>query len=297
MRNEIVITGANGFLGGKIIKELLIHTDYDIVAVVNRIDTVQFMLERENLTEYFERVKALSKQNFLSDYHLDKVSGAIHLAFSRRTKSNEEIADSIQYSKQVFTVLKEWNIENIIYCSSQGVYGMTSDIRTEDTCIAPASIYAMAKYAVEEIFDSILSDCKNKTIIRLESVIQSQNLVKALCKQARENGVIELKGGKQIFSYIDGDDVGSAFLALFTHIGEWKPIYNVGPNKCRYTLVEIAELVSKICVNKKLVKPEIHLEEQPIELFAGMDSSKFIEDTGWHPRYDIEQMIERIFNM
>ncbi len=131
-------------------------------------------------------------------------------------------------------------------------------------------------------------------VIRLDIVMQSQNLVKALCRDAKEKGLLTLRGGKQVFSYLDADDVPGAILSLLVSKSTWRPIYNVGPNRKRYTLVEVAEFVKCVAATEG-IEVQIDLTEDDSALWAGMDSSNFIADTGWKPQYDIEQMIRKMF--
>ena len=42
---------------------------------------------------------------------------------------------------------------------------------------------------------------------------------------------------------------------------------------------------------------EIDFTEDETALWAGMDTGKFAADTGWKPRYDIRQMIDRVFEV
>ena len=166
--------------------------------------------------------------------------------------------------------------------SSQGVYGATEEIRTEDTPPAPENHYTMAKYASEVLFNDILKKCPHHTNFRLDLVAQSQSIINGLCKSGKE-GKINLKGGKQVFSFIDGEDVASAVVAMFKADGEWDTVYNVGWNQKRYTLVELAEIIADITEKCGYKRPIIELTEADINLWAGMDSSRFMEKTGWEP--------------
>lgn len=155
--------------------------------------------------------------------------GAIHLAFARRMRPAEDIASSVQFAADVFHKLRECKVDRVINMSSQGIYGNTEQIRTEKTVPAPATQYTMAKYAAEILFNDILS-CPHHTSFRLDPVAQSQNVLKGLCRSAKE-GEIYLRGGKQVFSFLDVSDVPGAVAAMFNVSGEWDSVYNVGWNR------------------------------------------------------------------
>ncbi len=293
LNKQVIISGCNGYLGGRIIKCILEKTDYSIIAVASDIGKINRMIAREGIDG--SRIIPVSSEDlFAGVYSLSNAIGSIHLAFSRRTRPDNDIANSIDYSWCFFKTLRGACIQNNVLISSQGVYGETEDFRTEKTAVAPSSPYTMAKYATEILFEEILEKSR-RAIIRLESVIQSQNLVVSLCRQVKYEGVLRLRGGKQRFSYVDSDDVGTACVALLQYSGEWKPIYNVGSSNERYTLVEIAEKVANIAVKNGFPKPDIKLVEEEIKLNMGMNCELFMQDTGWHPQYGIDEMIERIF--
>ena len=289
---NILITGVNGFLGGKITRRITTDTDFDIIAVASSDEKVQAMCERESVDK--GRVHYLSNIDFLKlETELKDVYGAVHLAFARRARPAAEIASSLVYAAEVFHKLADSRIDRVINMSSQGVYGGTEEIRTEETAPAPDNHYTMAKYASEVLFNDILKDSPHHTNFRLDLVAQSQNIVNGLCKSAKK-GKISLKGGKQVFSFIDGEDVAGAVVAMLREEGNWANVYNVGWDRNRYTLVELAEIVADAAVKCGYRRPEIDLVEADIAIWSGMDSSRFIKKTGWKPEVEIGKTIRCI---
>lgn len=294
---KILITGSDGNLGGRLTKLLADSTDYGIVAVSSFPERIPDMMERECIINKDKVIPMSSDEMFTADLRKYDIAGVVHLAFSRAVFPNKDIASSLDYSLAAFKKIVDSGIQNAVYVSSQSVYGDTSDWRTEETLPAPGSIYAMAKYAGEKLFEACYMGHEElqHTIVRLDIVIQSQNLVKTLCKNAKEKGQLTLKGGRQVFSYLDASDVPKALLSLLNAKEKWRSIYNVGPDKMRYTLIEIAELVKKTA-EAQGYETNITLTEDDTELWAGMVSERFIHDTQWKPEIDIESMIENIFN-
>ena len=74
----------------------------------------------------------------------------------------------------------------------------------------------------------------------------------------------------------------------------WERIYNVGWNQRQYTLLEIAEMIAEVAERIGYGRPVIRLDKQDIALCYGMDSSKFMEFTGWNPSVDLTEMIMKI---
>lgn len=294
----ILITGANGFLGSNLINHLINETDFNILAAATSEDKIRIIKQKQGLADT-DRIQGISNEKLLSrDYNLSNIYAAIHMAFSRRMRPEEQIASSIDFSAHLFYKLRKNKVNNIIYLSSAGVYGNHIGIRTEKTPPAPNSLYSMAKYAAEKVFDAYFEELKdvNRTCLRLGSVIQSQNLVQALCKQAKQEGVLRLIGGKQEFTYIDVEDAVGAIAKLLQYKGQWKRIYNVDGMEMPVTLLDIAAITVQVAQMRGYQKPDIELVERDIELRSGMDFSQFIFDTGWKPRYSLMQMVERIFD-
>ena len=295
-KNQILITGANGLLGGKLVKHLLAETAFDIMAVAASEEKLAAMMEREGIAQT-GRIKFLSNAQLLNgDAHLAEVYGAVHLAFARRIRPAAEIADSLVFASNVFTVLARAGIPRIINLSSQGVYGNTEEMRTEQTSPAPENHYTMAKYATEIIFDACMADGKieNCTNLRLDLIAQSQNVIRTLCRDAKA-GRLSLRGGEQRFSFLDADDGARAIIAMLQSPGNWERVYNVGWNRRRYTLVEAAKIAADAAEEIGLDRPVIELDEnKDIKLWAGMDSSRFMVHTGWTPMFDLCSIIMRI---
>lgn len=293
MSKTVIITGVDGLLGGKITKRIIRCTDWNILGLTMSLEMPSKMLEREGL-ENGERIHFMTNEEFLSsDTRIDEIYGAVHLAFSRRMQPAKDIASSIDFAAAVFHKLASLGTDRMINMSSQGVYGNTEEIRREDTPAAPENNYTMAKYASEKLFDDILKDCPHHTNFRLDLVAESQNVVKGLCKSAKE-GKINLKGGKQTFSFIDSEDVAGAVVAMLKADGDWDRIYNVGWNRKRYTLVELAEIVADATAKCGYVRPIIELIKDDTEIRAGMDSTRFMKKTGWKPEITLEDTVIRI---
>ena len=56
-------------------------------------------------------------------------------------------------------------------------------------------------------------------------------------------------------------------------------------------MTELAGMVTDAAEKCGYPRPEIELEEQDIVLWAGMNSSRFINATGWSPRIELQQTI------
>ena len=291
---NILITGSDGFLGTKITRAIQENTSWNVLGLTRSKDLVQNMLNQNSGID-LHRVQYITNDEFLNSRQADwDLYGVVHLAFSRRMKPAADIASSINFAAAVFHKLADLHVDRVINMSSQGIYGNTPEIRTEETLPAPETPYTMAKYASEVLFNDILRDCPHHTNLRLDPVAQSQNVLKGLIKSAKE-GVIKIKGGKQVFSFIDADDVPSAVISMLKSKGDWDLVYNVGWNRKRYTLIELANLIADETENVGYQRPVIHLENTEIILWAGLDSTKFQEKTGWAPVIQLSDTIKKCY--
>ena len=293
---RIVVTGADGNLGGRLVKRLADETDYGVIAVSSFPERLPEMVERGKIVNN-DKVSLYSSEEFFSaDLSALQAEGAVHLAFSRGIYPSGDIASSLDYSLAAFRKIADSGVQNAIYVSSQSVYGAFQDFRTPETEPSPSSVYAMAKYAGEKLFEAVYigKEQLQHTILRLDLVAQSQRLIIGLCKSAMETGVLILKGGKQLFSYIDADDVPTALTALLLTDKQWRPVYNVGHDRERYTLTDVAKVVCEVAAEHGK-EVTIQLTEDDTALYAGMDTSAFLQDTGWLPCYSLKEIITRIY--
>lgn len=238
-------------------------------------------------------IQILNPNFFESEYASYDI--LIHLAFARGNKGNEAIAESLDYTRRIFTRAGKLGVSKMIYISSQGVYGNTSSIREIGCKVNPSSVYAMAKYAGELLLrECVCADKGSFNILRLDNVIESQNLVRTLCRSAIQDKRITLRGGKQVFSYLNAYDAAKAVFLSYTTDLDKNAIYNVGPNRMRITLTEIGELVRAVSLERGN-RIQVELQEDDTELWAGMDSEKFIQATGWVPSRNIYEMVKDIY--
>ena len=116
-----------------------------------------------------------------------------------------------------------------------------------------------------------------------------------MAKQALKGEPITIIGGSQQMERLDIRDAADGLIAMLkTDPMNWKPVYNLGSGAV-YNIVEIARKCVEIASRfNKGVKSEIILEDKPINMRFGMDSSLFYKDMNWGPRYMLEDTIESL---
>jgi dTDP-glucose 4,6-dehydratase len=195
---------------------------------------------------------------------------------------------------------------NIINVSSQSVYGQTClPPWNEETKVAPNEPYSLAKFSAELLLLELSHQNKhiNYTSLRLTTTTGGANglinvdLISRFVKKVRNGENIHVIGGSQIIERLDIRDAVSGIISLLkTPSNNWKPVYNLGSNK-PIKLLDLAQEIIKIGKIYKVDNPsKIDFEEKEIDLKFGMDSTLFINDTGWKPEYSIQDTIHSLFN-
>lgn len=300
LNQTILISGASGYLAGALIQQLSEETEVTIYALTSN---------KEKLMKRFDkldRLKVISLEEYRNgDLAWEEIDTLIHCAFSRGYNSCEKIEESLKFTKSLFKTAFENNIPKIINISSQEVYGKSNEpLWHENMLVAPESCYGIAKRNSELFAIDLKKNLDRKTIItnlRISSITGASEvlrleLVSKLVLNAIKSEPIKIVGGGQVLSYIDIRDVCSAIIALLsTDSVQWKEIYNLGSNH-QYNILDIAELVVKVSEKYNLKPVKINIEPKDIQLRVGMDSGLFYQDTGWKPKYTLEDTVNSLFD-
>lgn len=292
MKEIVLVTGAGGFLGGELINQLSLKTDYEICALTSN---------KGKVMDKFSQLEGFSCFD-LEDWKTgklpwEKIGTLIHCAFAR-ISSGKELTDSLRFTNQLFQEASEMKIHSIINVSSCSVYGHSQKpLWTEEKFVDPDSLYALAKYSSEILTNNIPRANNNQIYsanLRLSSLIGNglnQRVIAKFVDNAIRSQPIKIIGGNQVFSYMDVRDAAAGIIALLSVNPEcWKPVYNLGSYQ-RLTIIEIANLVGEVANLYTRNPIKIEIEEKDIYLDVGMDSSLFYKDTRWYPQYDMKNTI------
>ena len=296
----ILVTGAGGYLGGELVEQLLDLGRHQVLALTSNKEVPYSRFSKS------ETFSCYGMDEWTSDVlPWDQVDIIIHCAFARAYRPFVEIASSLKFTNDLFNFAAQHSTASIVNISSQGVYGQEySPLWTEDTPVAPDSIYGFAKYSSELLLQNVLELSANNiygTNIRLASLTGGKNglkpeVISKFVTHAIRGENIRIIGGEQVFSYIDVRDAVSALISLIDiDAKKWKTTYNLGSNQ-RYTIVELADTVIKAAETYCLAPIQIEFERKDIRQDVGMDSSQFYCDMGWKPVHDMESTIASLFN-
>ncbi|NNL80658.1 MAG: NAD-dependent epimerase/dehydratase family protein [Flavobacteriaceae bacterium] len=299
-KQTLLITGSTTYLGLNLLETLSSEypEDYHIWVLSRDVEKAKY-LHSDNV-----RIFGFSdlEQGKLP---IGNVDFLIHTAFSRPFKSKEDIANSLRITSKLFSIAAQHQVAHIINVSSQSVYGRIEDkpLR-ESSKIAPESIYGHAKYSAELMLKELCRPHKQikHTSLRLPGLTGAANgileidPVSELVRQLKNGEDLQVDGELTAFDRLDIRDAVAALIAFISKDDKnWKSVYNVG-NPNHVNSKELSEKVLKIGKdyipdNRSILK----FHNTGTDAEQGMDSSQFMEHTGWSPKYSLEETIDSLF--
>lgn len=286
--SNIVITGANGLVATEFINKLLLNdSEVTVYAVTTNIQKLKSRYSTQ------PRVVCVTLEDL--EVKGSDIDAVINCAFARNAVPNS-IAQSLDFARKIAEWAKANQAMRFINISSQSVYGKINEpMWTEETNVSPDYLYAMGKYATEQIVASVLSQSNVKfTNIRLSSVCERARFMNVFVKNVIAREPIKIAGGNQRFSFIDVRDVAEALEKVVKYQGDFEHCYNLGTGK-NYSLLEIADIVASIADERFQQKVDIQVEPSDIADKMGMDNNLFCKTFDWNPKYEMKQMIESLF--
>lgn len=164
MKKNILITGAAGFIGANLVKELLKTTDDKIIGIDNLNDYYDVSLKEFRLKE----IEALNKDftfikgniadkelinRLFEEYHFNIVVNLAAQAGVRYSITNPDvyIESNIIGFYNILEACRHYPVDHLVYASSSSVYGSNKKVpySTDDKVDNPVSLYAATKKSNE----------------------------------------------------------------------------------------------------------------------------------------------------
>ncbi|MEI7675357.1 MAG: NAD-dependent epimerase/dehydratase family protein [Bacteroidales bacterium] len=294
----ILVTGASGFLGQTLIKRL--STEFN--------EVIAFSTSKEKILKLFVDYKNVECHD-INDYlngnlRLGNIDYIVHCGFARPHCTNEEIAESLKFTSELFASATLNQVTAIINISSQSVYGTNQTPKwTEQTHVMPETSYSSAKYATELMLNNacFLNKQTYGTSLRLAALSGGQNglvMVDVLSKfveRAINGETIEIIGGTQSMERLDVRDAAGAIVNLLnTDCRTWQSVYNLGTSTS-FTIIQMANEVKKVAKELYNLETDINVLPSDISLSIGMDTALFNKLVSWSPSYTLYDIIVSLF--
>lgn len=289
---NILITGASGFVGKKLVQEAL-SRGYSVVAACRNSEKLK-MLDDENL-----KIIEFDIEDNLEGLE-EKTKGIdiiCHLAaFIPKDFENYELAEKCYRINSLGTLKlmefgKLMKVKHFIYFSSGNAYEYSESPVTENAKIYPsekATYYLSSKLIGELYVDHFNQiDLLNTTIFRLSSVygfgMKETEFIYKTIENSRNSIITEIYNDdvyKTDFTYVDDVVKATCLCIENSNFG----IYNIGSGE-NYSLGYVSKLIASI-----LHKPEENVKIRPtidnhkvMKGFSALDMTKTKKNIGLVP--------------
>jgi len=319
MVNNILVTGACGFIGHHLVEYLLENTNDNII-IIDKLSYASFGLRRLReinvLNNERVRINVFDLNSSFDTGYINELSDVniiIHLAAETHVDNSirhpsDCILNNIQSTVNILELARKLNLDKFVYFSTDEVYGPALDTAdfSEVSRHNPTNPYSASKSASEMICNSYMNTYNIPVIIcnvmnvfgerqHVEKFIPKciNNLlhdnINIIHSYSLDNDKDPIAGSR---FYIYAKDVARAidFILINGSIGE---IYNI-PGQIEIKNDDICEKIGKI-MNKTPIKQFVDKDENRPghDLRYALRGTKLF-NMGWRHRYDFDSCLEKL---
>lgn len=290
---NIIITGATGFIGKKLVQALM---PYHNIHILVRQNTQWGELGVNHIFEFSDNIEQLA--SYMKE---NEIEGIVHLASLFLAQHNSENIKEIVLSNIYLgtALLEAAKNANVQWFLNTGSYWQNYHCDSEKYC--PVNLYAASKEAFINMA-KYYTETSNLNFVTLKICDTYGNgdvrpKIMTLFKRLSESGeTLAMSPGDQLLDILHIDDVVSGFSRLILQLGSNKiseSEYVLRAEK-RYSLKEIATIFSKISgKNLNIVWSGLPYRSREVMI----PWKKGILVPGWEPTIDIESGIKLMLNI
>lgn len=300
MRDKVLVTGSDGYIGSVLCRKL--QENFDVTGL----DTGYYR-NSYLYSPLWELPRTITKDirqvtvNDLKDYRavvcLSDLNDPLSQVYPGVTKKT-----NYEGPARFASFCKRAGVERFIYSSSASVYGFASDkIMDEESQIDPLTPYAECKALMEKHLLSLRDDnfsvacLRNSTVYGLSPRMRFDLVINYLCGSAVAKNIIELKSdGGAWRPFVHIEDVCNAFFSILNLPSSTMSglIVNVGNGeKGNYRVIDIARMVQEI------TGCEITMDDSNKDKRSYRISSDKLEGIGIECQKDLKTEISKMLTL
>lgn len=311
----ILVVGGAGYIGSHFVEELV--REKKVIILDNLSTGHRHLLNEQAIFVEGDCGNANVLSTVFEKYSIEAVVhfAAFSLVGESVNNPQKYYQNNVRSTITLLEVMKENNVNNIIFSSTAATYGMANeDLLTENSVVQPINPYGRSKLMIEWILEDYANSSDlNYVILRYfnaagahedgrigENHNPETHLIPIILQHLlgeREN--ISIFGsdyptpdGTCIRDYIHVTDLAQAHLlslnALLAGQVE-KEIFNLG-NGAGYSVMEVIKMCEAVTTRQATVLKADRREGDPAKLVAS--SSKIERTLGWKPQYDLTAIVE-----
>ena len=293
---KIVVTGASGYIGNILVKELLIK-GYKVTAIDNfRYDNRQIyqLADYENLKLLEGDVRDKYIQKAILEH--DIIIPLAAIVGAPLCDRYPEDANSINFDSINKISKNKSSDQIIIYPTTNSGYGSTDGKSEcdENSPLNPISIYGVTKSAAEKsvIDNDNFITFRLATVFGISPRMRVDLLVNNFVYKSLHEGCLTLFESHFIRNYIHIKDVARAFMYSIENYDKMKnDIYNLGLSDANLSKKELALLIKKYLPELAILEEEFTKDKDQRNYIV---SNKKIEGVGFYPKYTIDDGIKEL---
>lgn len=299
MTRFVAVTGAAGFIGQEVVRQLLKRGDY-----VYAVDRLDYAADFDSLPRTSDGPHLMMRtQDVRTLGRLPDVDAVIHLAASTHVDNSlaegeEFVANNVGSTAKLCELVRakaQHGMPHFVHVSTDEVYGPVWQGRVnEDAPLNPSSPYAASKAAAEHVVRAWGLTYKMPfTILRPTNCFgldqYPEKLVPKTIRNCTLGRAMTIHGdGTQKRQWLATDDLARAILLVLDH--RLEGTYNVGGT----TEASVNDVVAAIYKHfNDIPQPQLGFARPACDLRYAVDDAKLRKE-GWEPRVDLWDALPRI---